>query len=127
MARGVPDAVKLETMCHLPKVVKGLSGFIDDWEQSSKESIESCRLNELLSYYWRDARDALSLPLDTPISLQNGFWPSTHIVHGVKDDFTEEDNVCKEYGENDHFVGHRCDRPPPSIRIGCDLYASYLT
>ena len=45
--RGVPDAVKLETMCHLPEVVKGLSGFIDQWERSSEESIESRRLNEL--------------------------------------------------------------------------------
>ena len=30
--RGVPDAVKPETMRHLPEVVKGLSGFIDYWE-----------------------------------------------------------------------------------------------
>ena len=30
--RGVPDAVKPETMRHLPEVVKGLSGFIDHWE-----------------------------------------------------------------------------------------------
>ena len=74
---GVPDAVKPETMCHLPEVMKGLSGFIDHWEQSSEKSIESRRLNEPLSYYWRDVRDALSLPMDTPISLQNGFWPST--------------------------------------------------
>ena len=59
---GAPDAVKLETMRHLPKVVKGLSGFIDHWEQSSEKSIESRRLNEPLSYYWRDVRDALSLP-----------------------------------------------------------------
>ena len=49
--RGVPDAVKPETMCHKPEVVKGLSGFIDHWERSSKEFIESRRLNEPLSYY----------------------------------------------------------------------------
>ena len=70
---GVPDVVKLETMHPLPVVVKGLSGFIDHWEQSSRESVESRRLNEPLSYYWHDVRDALSLPMDMPISLQNGF------------------------------------------------------
>ena len=65
---GVLDAVKPETMRHLPEVVKGLSGFIDQWKRSSQESIELHRLNELLSYYWRELRDALSLPMDTPIS-----------------------------------------------------------
>ena len=30
--RGVPNAVNPETMRHLPKVVKGLSGVIDYWE-----------------------------------------------------------------------------------------------
>ena len=64
--------------------------------------------------------------MDTPISLQNGFWPSTCIAHAVEDEFTEEGAVREEYGEDDHFVGHRCDRPPPSFRIGCDLYAGYF-
>ena len=50
-----------------------------------------------------------------PISLQNGFWPSTHIAHAVEDEFTEAGDVHEEYGEDDHFVGHRCDRPPPSF------------
>ena len=54
----MPDVVKPETMRHLLEVVKGLSGFIDHWEQSPEESIESCRLNEPLSYYWCDIRDA---------------------------------------------------------------------
>ena len=107
--------MKPETKHHLPEVVKGLSGFIDHWERSSEESIESHRLNEPLSYYWRDVRDALSLPMDTPISLQNGFWPSTRIAHAVENEFREEGDVREEYGEDDHFVGHRCDRPPPSF------------
>ena len=53
--------------------------------------------------------------MDTPISLQNGFWPSTCIAHAMKDEFTKEGDVCKEYGEDDHFVGYRCDHPPPSF------------
>ena len=113
--RGVPDVVKPTTMHHLSEVMKGLSRFIDHLEQSLEESIESRRLNEPLSYYWRDVRDALSLPMDMPISLQNGFWPSTCIAHAVEDEFTKEGDVRKEYGEDDHFVGHRCDCPPPSF------------
>ena len=64
--------------------------------------------------------------MDMPISLQNGFWPSTRIAHATKDEFTEEGDVRKEYSDDDHFIGHRCDRPPPSFRIGCDLYAGYF-
>ena len=55
---GVLDSVKPETMHHLLEVVKGLSGFIGHWEQSSQESIELSRLNEPLSYYWCDVREA---------------------------------------------------------------------
>ena len=124
--RGEPDAVKPHTMRHLPEVVKGLSGFIDHWERSSRESVESRRLNEPLSYYWRVVRDALTLPMDTPTSLQGGFWPSTRIAHGLEDEFTEEGDIREEYGEDDHFVGHRRDRPPPSFRVGRDLYAGYF-
>ena len=30
----------------------------------------------------------------------------------MEDEFTEEGDVREEYGEDDHFVVHRCDRPP---------------
>ena len=50
-----------------------------------------------------------------PISLQNGFWPSTCIAHAVEDEFIEEGDERKEYGEDDHFVEHRYDRPSPSF------------
>ena len=79
------------------------------------DPIELRRVNEPLSCYWRDVRDALSLSMDKPISLQNGFWPSTRIAHAVKDEFTEEGDVREEYGEDDHFVGHRCDHLLPSF------------
>ena len=53
--------------------------------------------------------------MDTPISLQNGFWSSRRIALAMEDEFTKEGDVREEYGEDDHFVGHRCDRPPPSF------------
>ena len=45
------DTVKPYEMRHLIEVVKGLSGFIDHWERISRESFESRRLYEPLSYY----------------------------------------------------------------------------
>ena len=78
--QGVVDLVKPKTMHHLLEVMKGLSRFIDHWERSLREFVESCRLNEPQSYYWHDVRDALSLPMDMPISLQNGLWPQ-HALH----------------------------------------------
>ena len=92
-----------------------LGGHTRTYDNSLQESIDSRRLNEPLSYYWHDVRDALSLSMDTPISLQNGFWPSTRIAHAVEYEFIEEGDVCKEYGEDDHFVGNMCDRLPPSF------------
>ena len=55
--RGEPDTVKPYEMRHLTEVVKGLSGFIDHWERISRESFESRRLYEPLSYYWCEVRD----------------------------------------------------------------------
>jgi hypothetical protein len=124
--RGVPDAVEPHEMRHLPEVVKGLSRFVDHWERLSRESVESRRLYEPLSYYWRNVKDALTVPMDAPISLQHGFWPTTQFAHAVEDEFTEEGDVREEFGEDDHFVGHKRDRPPPSFRVARDLYAGYF-
>lgn len=124
--RGEPDAAKPHTMRHLPEVVKGLSGFIEHWERKSRDSVESRRLHEPLSYYWRNVRDALDIPMDVPTTLQDGFWPSSRIAHGMEDEFAEEGLLREEYGEDDHFVGHKRDRPPPSFRVGRDVYAGYF-
>ena len=124
--RGIPNAMQPHEMRHLPDVVKGLSGFVDHWERLSRESIESRRLYEPLSYYWSNVKDALSITMDVPLLLQHGFWPSTQLAHAVEDEYTEEGRAREEYGEDDHFVGHRRDRPPPSFRVGRDLYAGYF-
>ena len=44
----------------------------------------------------------------------------------MEDEFTEEGDVREEYGKDDHFIGHRCDHPSLSFRIGCDLYVGYF-
>ena len=124
--RGIPNAMQPHEMRHLPDVVKGLSGFVDHWERLSRESIESRRLYEPLSYYWSHVKDALSITMEAPLLLQHGFWPSTQLEHAVEDEYTEEGRAREEYGEDDHFVGHRRDCPPPSFRVGRDLYAGYF-
>jgi hypothetical protein len=64
--------------------------------------------------------------LETSISLHDGFWPTTRIPHAIEEEFTEDGDVREEYGEDDHFVGQRRDRPPPSFRVGRDLFAGYF-
>ena len=124
--RGDPDSLKPSSMRHLPEVVKGLFDFVDHWEQSSRESFEARQCYEPLSSYWRNVRDALTLPMDTPTSLQDGFWPATRIAHALQDEFTAAGDYREEYAEDDHFVGQRRDRPEPSFRVGCDVFAGYF-
>jgi hypothetical protein len=124
--RGEPDALQPSAMRHFPEVVKGLSGFIDHWEQSSRESFEARRCYEPLSSYWRDVRDAMTLPMDTPSILEDGYWPTTRIAHAMEDEFTAAGDHREEYAADDHFVGQRRDRPEPSFRVGRDVYAGYF-
>ena len=72
--------MKPETKHHLPKVVKGLSCFIDHWERSLQESIEYCRLNEPPSYYWHDVRDALSLSMEDEFIEEGDVFKSMNTI-----------------------------------------------
>ena len=48
---------------------------------------------------------ALDLPSGFDETLKNGFWPITRVAPSFEDEFTETGNVCKEYDEDNHFVG----------------------
>ncbi|KAG0574851.1 hypothetical protein KC19_VG296900 [Ceratodon purpureus] len=124
--RGVPGAVAPREMRHLPDVIKGFSGFVDHWERLSSDSVESRRIYEPLSYYWNDVKEALSIPFDAVPALEHGFWPSTRLAHSVEDEFQEDGTLCEEFAEDDHFVGHKRDRPRPSFRVARDLFAGYF-
>ena len=124
--RGVPGAVAPREMRHLPDVIKGLSGFVDHWERLSSDSVQSRRIYEPLSYYWNDVKEALSIPFDAVPALEHGFWPSTRLAHSVEDEFQEDGTLREEFAEDDHFVGHKRDRPGPSFRVARDLFAAYF-
>ena len=124
--RGVPGAVAPREMRHLPDVIKGLSGFVDHWERLSSDSVESRRIYEPLSYYWNDVKEALAIPFDAVPTLQHGFWPSTRLAHSVEDEFQEDGTLREEFAEDDHFVGHKRNRPGPSFRVARDLFAGYF-
>ena len=115
--RGVPDDMAPCEMRHLYDVVKWLSDFVDHWERLSTDSVESRRIYEPLTYYWNNVKEALAIPFDAPPALQHDFWPSTQLGHSAEDEFDEYGTLRKDYAEDDHFVGHKRDRPGPSFRV----------
>ena len=38
-------------------------------------------------------------------TLKDGFWPTTRVAPSFEDEFTKTGNVCREYDEDEHFVG----------------------
>jgi hypothetical protein len=62
-----------------------------------------------------------------PISLLgDGFRPISQIATAIEDQFIEDGTVCKEYDEDDHFVGQRWDCHVPSFQVLCYLYEGYF-
>ena len=39
------------------------------------------------------------------VILKDGIWPLKSVVASFKDKFTKTGDVCKEYDEDEHFVG----------------------
>ena len=115
-------------MRNLPDVIRGLLGFISCWDQQAREDRigEYRRRYEPLSQYWRLVRNALSEPLDLPMSLQDGFWPSSRIDRTIEDQFTDGGDVREDYDEDEPFVGQSHDRPTPTFRVGRDVYKGYF-
>jgi hypothetical protein len=115
-------------MRNFDEVAKGLGGFVNLWDTMANEDIsgEFRRQNEPLSYYWRAVTSAMDAAISVPQTLQNGFWPSSRFAPTVEDEYMDDDTVREEYAEDALFVGRRRDRPPPSFRVGRDVYAGYF-
>jgi hypothetical protein len=67
-------------------------------------------------------KDALVVPIQPMPLLRDGFWLVTQFASILEDWFIEDGSVCKEHDEDDHFVGHRRDRPAPLFWVLLDLY-----
>jgi hypothetical protein len=115
-------------MRNFDEVAKGLGGFVNLWDTMANEDISSefRRQNEPLSYYWRAVTLAMDVAISIPQTLQNGFWPSSRFAPAVEDEYMDDGIVLEEYTEDAPFVGHRRDCPPPSFRVGRDVYAGYF-
>jgi hypothetical protein len=115
--RGEPAPLSVQPMKNLKEILRGISGFIKYWKKLSNEDStgEYRRRYKHLWYYWLAVKDALVLPIQPISSLRDGFWPISRIASTIEDVFIEDGNVCKEYDEDDHFVGQRQDRPAPSF------------
>jgi hypothetical protein len=61
-----------------------------------------------------------------PQTLQNGFWPSSRFGPTIEDKFMDDGTIREEYTKDAPFVGRRHDRPPPSFRVGRDVFARYF-
>jgi hypothetical protein len=68
----------------------------------------------------------LVLPVEPLALLQDGFWPITRFTLDLEDQFIEDGSVCKEYDENDHFIGHRQDYHAPFFQVSRNFYEGYF-
>ena len=121
-------AIKPSSMRILEDIKWGLQGFINHWDQLSKEDLseEYRRRYKPLSYYWQQVKTILDLPFEYEGTLKDGFWPSTRIAPLFEDEFTETRNAREEYDEDKPFVGQACDRPTESFSVNRDLYEEYF-
>ena len=76
--------------------------------------------------YWEGVRAAFNEPPVVREALLDGFWPTSRIANEEEDQMEDDGTLREEYAEDPPFVGHRRDRPPPSFRVGRDMYASYF-
>jgi hypothetical protein len=115
-------------MKNLDEIVKDISKFIKYWEKLSDEDStrEFHRRYEHLCYYWRVVKDALFLSVELVALFWDGFWLIMRFASTLEDQFVEDGNVCKEYDEDDHFIGQRRDRPALSFRVSGNLFEGYF-
>lgn len=126
--RGVPSAVPLKPMKGVNDIVKGLSGFINYWDDLCRADVsgEHRRRYENVVRYWCGVKAALQEPLPVSSVLIDGFWPTTRVEATEADHFDEDGEDLEDYGEDEPYVGPLRDRPQPSFRVARDLYEGYF-
>ena len=80
---GDPKPCKPDPMRNGPKIIKGISGFIEYWKELCEEDITRCvrDTHEPLIAYWDRIRLALMiLSGDTHTTLTQGFWLQSRLT-----------------------------------------------
>ena len=126
--KGSPPPLPPHKMKSHDEVCKGLSSFIARWGEMADSDLsgEFRRWIDPTQSYWKGVRSALDEPLTMRRTLVDGFWPTTRVTHEQEDEMHKDGTLREEYAEDAPFVGRRRDRPPPSFRVGRDVYAGYF-
>lgn len=128
LPRGEPLPLIPQRHENYDEVTKGLSGFLSLWESMANEDLsgEFRRKNEHIMYYWRGVKAALDMPLEASPSLREGFWPLSRYIPSMVDEYEIDGTLREEYAEDPPFIGQRRHCPPPSFRVGRDVYEGYV-
>ena len=127
---GEPRPCQPIPMKNLEDILKGISGYIQYWENLKTSDVGGSCWHRYGSWiqYWTRVRDALAdLHQDSPRTLRQGFWPQTRVdVQASEVCMLENGEVREEFDVDDHYVGPASERPPPSFRIAVDCHEGYM-
>ena len=127
---GDPKPCKPDPIRNGPKIIKGISIFIEYWTELCEEDITRRIWNtyEHLIAYWDRIRSPLiTLGVDTHTTLTQIFWPQSRLtVVESNAMFFNNKDVCEEFVTDEHYVGlvHNC--PAPSLRVGVNCHEGYM-
>ena len=121
-----PKPCKPISMKKLEDIVKGISGFIQYWENLRVVDVGGLcwlRYRSWIQYWTRVCGALTNLYQDSPLSLRHGFWPQTCVdVQALEASLLGNEKIREEFDVDDHYVRLANDRPPPSFFIGVDCY-----
>ena len=126
--RGEPPALPQRPMRGVEDIERGLAGFVKYWEDLCNVDVtgEYRRRYEHLVVYWQGVMEALHEVVTPCDVLNEGFWPRTRLTQSIIDQIADDGEDHEEFGEDDPYVGPRRGRPPPSFRVGRDVYEGYF-
>jgi hypothetical protein len=127
---GEPKPCKPIAMKNLEDILKGISSFIQYWENLKVADVGGSCWHRYGSWihYWTRVRAALAdLYQDNPYTLRQGFWPQTRVdVQASEARLMENGEVREEFDVDDHYVGPASQHPPPSFHIAVDCHEGYM-
>jgi hypothetical protein len=113
-----------------PKIIKGISGFIQFWKELCEVDITR-RVRDthepLIAYWDRIYSALLATDVVTHSYLTRGFWLQSRVTIVESEAmFFNNGDVREEFAADDHYVGHVCSRPLLSFCVAINCYESYM-